>query len=94
VHDIHISRRRGGDSRCARGRRRPFRLELALQAHAYGVRVIEWRGEAFWPSRALILPPRTLEVLRPLGVTDTLRARRMTRPRTTCTSAHGWCAPG
>jgi len=39
------------------------------------VRVIERRPAAFRPSRALILHARTLEVLRPLGVTDALLAR-------------------
>lgn len=52
-------------------------LALALQAHAHGahVRIVEQRREAFRPSRALILHPRTLEVLRPLGVTEALLAR-------------------
>lgn len=55
----------------------PAGLALALQAHDHGadVRVIERRPEAFRPSRALILHPRTLEVLRPLGVTQALLAR-------------------
>jgi 2-polyprenyl-6-methoxyphenol hydroxylase-like FAD-dependent oxidoreductase len=55
----------------------PAGLALALQAHDHGadVRVIERRHEAFRPSRALILHPRTLEVLRPLGVTQALLAR-------------------
>ena len=55
----------------------PAGLALALQAHAHGgaVRVIERRTEAFRPSRALILHPRTLEMLRPLGVTPALLAR-------------------
>jgi 2-polyprenyl-6-methoxyphenol hydroxylase-like FAD-dependent oxidoreductase len=54
----------------------PTGLTLALQAHDHGaqVRIIERRREAFRPSRALILHPRTLEVLRPLGVTDALLA--------------------
>lgn len=49
-------------------------LALALQAHSHGagVRVVEKRLEPFRPSRALILHPRTLEVLRPLGVTEAL----------------------
>jgi len=55
----------------------PAGLALALQAHAHGalVRVIDRRPEAFRPSRALILHARTLEVLRPLGVTQALLAR-------------------
>jgi 2-polyprenyl-6-methoxyphenol hydroxylase-like FAD-dependent oxidoreductase len=55
----------------------PTGLALALQAHGHGaaVRVVDRRPEATRPSRALILHPRTLEVLRPLGVTDALLAR-------------------
>lgn len=55
----------------------PTGLTLALQAHDHGahVRIVERRQEAFRPSRALILHPRTLEVLRPLGVTEALLAR-------------------
>lgn len=55
----------------------PAGLALALQAHAHGavVRVIDRRPEAVRPSRALILHARTLEVLRPLGVTQALLAR-------------------
>ena len=55
----------------------PAGLALALQAHDHGadVRVIDRRPEAFRPSRALILHARTLEVLRPLGVTQALLAR-------------------
>ncbi len=55
----------------------PTGLTLALQAHDHGahVRIIERRREAFRPSRALILHPRTLEVLRPLGVTEAVLAR-------------------
>jgi 2-polyprenyl-6-methoxyphenol hydroxylase-like FAD-dependent oxidoreductase len=55
----------------------PAGLALALQAHDHGadVRVIESRSEEFRPSRALILHSRTLEMLRPLGVTEGLLAR-------------------
>ena len=38
--------------------------------HGARVRIIERRGEAFRPSRALILHPRTLEALRPLFEAD------------------------
>jgi 2-polyprenyl-6-methoxyphenol hydroxylase-like FAD-dependent oxidoreductase len=60
----------------------PTGLALALQAHDHGarVRVIDRRPEMFRPSRALIIHPRTLEVLRPLGVTDALLARADTTP--------------
>ena len=52
-------------------------LVLALQAHDHGarVRVLERRRDCFRPSWALIVHPRTLEVLRPLGVTGALLAR-------------------
>lgn len=52
----------------------PTGLALALQAHLHGaeVRIVERRSEAFRPSRAMIMHPRTLEVLRPLDVTDGL----------------------
>jgi hypothetical protein len=55
----------------------PAGLAVALQAHDHGadVRVIERRRQAYRPSRALILHSRTLEVLRPLGVTQALLAR-------------------
>ncbi len=55
----------------------PTGLALALQAHAHGarVRIVERRREAFRPSRALIMHPRTLEVLRPLGVVPALLSR-------------------
>ena len=55
----------------------PAGLALALQAHDHGavVRVVDRRPEAVRPSRALILHARTLEVLRPLGVTQPLLAR-------------------
>lgn len=60
----------------------PTGLTLALQAHAHGahVRIVERRTEAFRPSRALIMHARTLEVLRPLGVTEALLARANTAP--------------
>ncbi|WP_244375409.1 FAD-dependent monooxygenase [Streptomyces ficellus] len=60
----------------------PTGLTLALQAHCHGarVRVVERRPEAFRPSRALILHPRTLEALRPLGVTDALLGLADTAP--------------
>ena len=60
----------------------PAGLALALQAHAHGaaVRIIDRRPEAARPSRALILHARTLEVLRPLGVTQALLARADTAP--------------
>ncbi|QWZ09856.1 FAD-dependent monooxygenase [Nocardioides panacis] len=55
----------------------PTGLTTALQAHDHGatVRVVERRPEAFRPSRAMIMHPRTLESLRPLGVTDRLLDR-------------------
>ncbi|WP_260604323.1 FAD-dependent monooxygenase [Streptomyces sp. WAC05374] len=67
----------------------PTGLTLALQAHDHGahVRVVERRPEAFRPSRALILPPRTLEVLRPLGVTDALLDLADTAPTARSISA-------
>ncbi|MFK4106300.1 FAD-dependent monooxygenase [Streptomyces sp. NPDC019531] len=60
----------------------PTGLTLALQAHDHGarVRVIERRPGVFRPSRALILHPRTLEILRPLGVTDALLELADTAP--------------
>nr|WP_246568357.1 FAD-dependent monooxygenase [Streptomyces flaveus] len=60
----------------------PTGLTLALQAHDHGarIRVVERRPEAFRPSRALILHPRTLEVLRPLGVIDALLELADTAP--------------
>ena len=60
----------------------PTGLTLALQAHDHGarVRVVERRPNAFRPSRAMIVYPRTLEVLRPLGVVDSLLDRADTAP--------------
>jgi len=62
----------------------PAGLALALQAHDHGaaVRVIDRRPGADRPSRALILHSRTLEVLRPLGVTQALLARADIAPTT------------
>lgn len=55
----------------------PTGLSLALQAHDHGatVRVVERRPDLFRPSRAMVMHPRTLEGLRPLGVTDGLLDR-------------------
>jgi 2-polyprenyl-6-methoxyphenol hydroxylase-like FAD-dependent oxidoreductase len=55
----------------------PTGLALALQAYEHGasVRIIERRQEAMRPSRALIVHPRTLEALRPLGLVEPLLAR-------------------
>jgi len=60
----------------------PAGLALALQAHAHGaaVRIVERRPDPVRPSRALILHSRTLEVLRPLGVTQALLARSDVTP--------------
>ncbi|MCZ2860629.1 FAD-dependent monooxygenase [Blastococcus sp. VKM Ac-2987] len=61
----------------------PTGLTLALQAVAHGarVRVVDRRPAALRPSRALIAHARTLEVLRPLGVTGDLLAGADTAPR-------------
>jgi 2-polyprenyl-6-methoxyphenol hydroxylase-like FAD-dependent oxidoreductase len=61
----------------------PTGLTAALQAHDHGatVRVVERRSEAFRPSRAMIMHPRTLESLRPLGVTDELVDRGDVSPK-------------
>lgn len=54
----------------------PTGLSLALAAcdHGARVRVVERREHTWRPSRALIVHPRTLEVLRPFGVCDELAA--------------------
>ncbi len=51
-------------------------LTLALMAHDHGarVRIVDRRTDPPRPSRALIVHPRTLEVLRPLGVVDRILA--------------------
>jgi 2-polyprenyl-6-methoxyphenol hydroxylase-like FAD-dependent oxidoreductase len=61
----------------------PSGLVTALQAHSHGatVRVVERRPERFRPSRAMIMHPRTVESLRPLGVTDALLDRGDRAPR-------------
>ena len=58
-------------------------LTAALQAHAGGarVRIVDRRSELYRPSRAMMMHPRTLEVLRPLGVTGELLAHGDTSPR-------------
>ena len=60
----------------------PAGLALALQAHDHGaqLRIVERRLGMFRPSRALIVHPRTLEALRPLGVTEALLARAIRSP--------------
>ena len=57
-------------------------LALALQAVDHGalVRIVERRPAPFRPSRAMVMHPRTLELLRPLGVTDALLALGVTSP--------------
>ncbi|WP_156400068.1 FAD-dependent monooxygenase [Phycicoccus sp. Soil748] len=61
----------------------PTGLVTALQAHDHGasVRVVERRPRAFRPSRAMVVHPRTLEALRPLGVTEALLDRTDGDPR-------------
>jgi 2-polyprenyl-6-methoxyphenol hydroxylase-like FAD-dependent oxidoreductase len=58
----------------------PVGLALALDVVAHGgsVRVVERREDVPRPSRAMMVHPRTLEVLRPLGVVDELLARAET----------------
>ncbi|EWT04620.1 monooxygenase [Intrasporangium chromatireducens Q5-1] len=55
----------------------PVGLALALDVVAHGgtVRIVERRTDHRRPSRAMMVHPRTLEVLRPLGVVDALLAR-------------------
>jgi 2-polyprenyl-6-methoxyphenol hydroxylase-like FAD-dependent oxidoreductase len=57
-------------------------LTLALHAHDHGarVRIVERRLEPVRASRAMVMHPRTLELLRPLGVTDALLSRGNTAP--------------
>jgi 2-polyprenyl-6-methoxyphenol hydroxylase-like FAD-dependent oxidoreductase len=57
-------------------------LALALQAHDHGarVRIVERRLDQSRAARTAVLYPRTLELLRPLGVTDALLARGITPP--------------
>lgn len=60
----------------------PVGLALALDVVAHGgtVRVLERRAGPDRPSRAMIVQPRTLEVLRPLGVVGELLAQADTAP--------------
>ena len=60
----------------------PSGLTVALQAAnlGAGVRIVDRRTDAFRPSRAIIVHARTLEVLRPLGVTDAIVARGEAAP--------------
>ena len=60
----------------------PAGLALALDVVAHGgtVRLVDRREQLRRPSRAMIMHPRTLEVLRPLGVVDALLARADTSP--------------
>lgn len=55
----------------------PTGLALAAQLDALGCRprIIDSRAEAWRPSRALMIHPRTLELLRPAGVTAALLER-------------------
>ena len=61
----------------------PTGLTAALQAQAHGatVRLVDRRREALRPSRAMVVHPRTMENLRPLGVTPALLERADLRPR-------------
>ncbi|QNN51184.1 FAD-dependent monooxygenase [Nocardioides mesophilus] len=61
----------------------PTGLATALQAHDHGaaVRVVDRRPDAFRPSRAMVMHSRTLDSLRPLGVTDALLERADVSPR-------------
>jgi 2-polyprenyl-6-methoxyphenol hydroxylase-like FAD-dependent oxidoreductase len=61
----------------------PTGLATALQAHDHGasVRVVERRTSAFRPSRAMVVHPRTLEGLRPLGISEELLDRTDRTPR-------------
>lgn len=54
----------------------PTGLAVGLQANDHGarVRIVDRRLDDYRPSRALLVHPRTLEVLRPLGVADELMA--------------------
>ena len=60
----------------------PTGLTLALQAHLHGadVTVLERRAAPGRPSRAMVVHPRTLEVLRPLGVVEELLAAGIPGP--------------
>jgi 2-polyprenyl-6-methoxyphenol hydroxylase-like FAD-dependent oxidoreductase len=70
----------------------PTGLSLALQALNHGgrVRIVERRPHAIRPSRALIVHPRTLEVLRPLGVVEDVLARADTAPAANLKLGRRW----
>jgi 2-polyprenyl-6-methoxyphenol hydroxylase-like FAD-dependent oxidoreductase len=61
----------------------PTGLALAAQLAAFGatVRVVDRRAVPGRASRALVIQPRTLEVLRPIGVTQALLDRGDQAPR-------------
>jgi 2-polyprenyl-6-methoxyphenol hydroxylase-like FAD-dependent oxidoreductase len=61
----------------------PTGLATALQAHEHGatVRIVDRRPTAFRRSRAMVMHPRMLEGLRPLGVTGRLLERADRAPR-------------
>src|SRR5437870_919463 len=69
----------------------PTGLTLALQAHDHGarVRIVERRPAMPRPSRALLVYPRTLEMLRPLGSPTPCSAEQIRPPKGCCTSAGG-----
>src|SRR5690349_13282336 len=74
----------------------PTGLALALQAHDHGarVRVVDQRSGPGRPSRAMIVHPRTMEVLRPLGVTDALLTVGDRRPTVRLHLGHHVIAAG
>lgn len=63
----------------------PAGLALALQATSHGARVavVDRRPDHARPSRAMVVQPRTLEVLKPIGAADALRHEGTTGMRAT-----------